>query len=173
MLSIMKQFLTEQKEEKQCPPGQHWCTKTLKCIPVGSGDGQGPRRKRPREEKEPQNERREVVKEPPVETGGDIELEKIKTAKEAVDMILNTIREKENELDSVPKEEPEEEMSSLKRDLGEALNKMSKAINESKYKAYFQSMLKKFGVTSPSQLKGDQKKKFFDAIERGWTGEKK
>jgi len=173
MLSIIKQFLTEQKEEKQCPPGQHWCTKTLKCIPVGSGDREGPRRKRPREDKEPQNERREVVKEPPVETDGDIEIEKIKTAKESVDMILNAIGEEENSLDVKPKEEPEEEMSAIKKELGESLAVINKLMNESNYKAYFQSMLKKFGVTSPSQLKDEQKKKFFDAIEKGWTSEKK
>jgi len=39
------------------------------------------------------------------------------------------------------------------------------------YKAFFNKMLKKFGVTSPSQLKGAEKKKFFKAIEDGWTKE--
>ncbi len=38
------------------------------------------------------------------------------------------------------------------------------------YKAYFDKMLKKYGVTSPAELKGDQKKKFFDEVDKGWKG---
>ena len=30
----------------ECPDGQQWCTKTKKCVPIGSGDGNGPRKKR-------------------------------------------------------------------------------------------------------------------------------
>jgi len=30
----------------ECPKGQQWCTKTKKCVPIGSGDGEGPRKKR-------------------------------------------------------------------------------------------------------------------------------
>ena len=32
------------------------------------------------------------------------------------------------------------------------------------YMKFFNSLLKKFGVDSPSELKGDKKKKFFDAL---------
>ena len=37
-------------EGKKCPPGQHVCPETGKCIPIGTGDGTGPRREpgRPR-----------------------------------------------------------------------------------------------------------------------------
>ena len=31
---------------KQCPEGQQWCSKTKKCVPIGSGDRNGPRKKR-------------------------------------------------------------------------------------------------------------------------------
>ena len=164
MLSILKQFVNEQ-EEQQCPKGQHWCTKTNKCIPIGSGDGEGPRRKRPR------NERRELVKEPPVEVDKDIELKKFKNAREALNMILGEaykVDEDENALDNAPEEEPEEEFDALKKDIAESL----KFINESKYQDYFKGMMKKFGVTKPSELKGDKKKEFFDAVDKGWTTEK-
>ena len=39
------------------------------------------------------------------------------------------------------------------------------------YQKFFKAMLKKFGVTEPDQLKGDEKKKFFDAIDAGWEGD--
>lgn len=38
-----------------------------------------------------------------------------------------------------------------------------------KYKDFFSSMMKKFGVNSPAQLDGDQKKKFFNSIHKGWA----
>ena len=40
------------------------------------------------------------------------------------------------------------------------------------YQKFFMSMLKKHGVTSPSQLKGDKKKKFFDDIDKKWKAKK-
>jgi hypothetical protein len=39
------------------------------------------------------------------------------------------------------------------------------------YQKFFNSILKKFGVDSPSELKGDKKKEFFDAIDKGWDGD--
>ena len=39
------------------------------------------------------------------------------------------------------------------------------------YKKFFDAALKKFKVSSPAELKGDQKKKFFDYIDKGWEGD--
>ena len=39
------------------------------------------------------------------------------------------------------------------------------------YQKFFNSMLKKFGVSSPSELEGKKKKEFFDAIDKGWDGD--
>jgi hypothetical protein len=39
------------------------------------------------------------------------------------------------------------------------------------YQKFFNSLLKKFGVSSPSELEGDAKKKFYDAIDKGWDGD--
>jgi len=33
------------EEEKKCPEGQQWCPIKKKCVPIGSGDRQGPRSK--------------------------------------------------------------------------------------------------------------------------------
>lgn len=38
------------------------------------------------------------------------------------------------------------------------------------YKKFFQSALKKFGVTSPAELKGDKEKEFYDYIDKNWKG---
>lgn len=38
------------------------------------------------------------------------------------------------------------------------------------YKKFFQSALKKFGVTSPAELKGDKEKEFYDYIDKNWDG---
>jgi hypothetical protein len=39
------------------------------------------------------------------------------------------------------------------------------------YQKYFKSILKRFGVDSPSELDDDKKKKFYDAIDAGWEGD--
>ena len=39
------------------------------------------------------------------------------------------------------------------------------------YKKFFDAALKKFKVSSPAELKGDQKKKFFDYIDKGWEAD--
>lgn len=40
------------------------------------------------------------------------------------------------------------------------------------YKKFFEKALKKFGVSSPSELEGDKKKEFFNYVDKNWTGEK-
>ena len=39
------------------------------------------------------------------------------------------------------------------------------------YKKFFNAALKKFKVSSPAELKGDQKKKFYDYIDAGWEAD--
>ena len=39
------------------------------------------------------------------------------------------------------------------------------------YKAFFAKALKKFGVSSQGDLKGDDKKKFYDYIDANWEGD--
>jgi hypothetical protein len=39
------------------------------------------------------------------------------------------------------------------------------------YQKFFNSLLKKFGVSSPSELEGDKKKQFYNAIDKGWDGD--
>jgi len=39
------------------------------------------------------------------------------------------------------------------------------------YQKFFQSALKKFGVKSPAELKGEKKKEFFDYVDKNWTGD--
>jgi phage FluMu protein Com len=54
--------------------------------------------------------------------------------------------------------------------VGEGADKDTKGDKEA-YQKFFQATLKKFGVTEPDQLKGDKKKEFFDAIDKGWKAD--
>jgi hypothetical protein len=42
---------------------------------------------------------------------------------------------------------------------------------QAKYKAFFAKALKKFGADSPSQLKGDKKKEFFDYVDANYEAD--
>ena len=42
---------------------------------------------------------------------------------------------------------------------------------QGKYKAFFAKALKKFGVDSPSELKGDKKKEFFDYVDANYEAD--
>ena len=43
---------------------------------------------------------------------------------------------------------------------------------ETEYQKYFQKKLDKYKVKSPSELEDADKKKFFEEVDKGWTGEK-
>jgi hypothetical protein len=40
------------------------------------------------------------------------------------------------------------------------------------YKTFFKKMLKKFGVNEPDELKGDKRKEFYNAVDKGWKADK-
>lgn len=42
--------------------------------------------------------------------------------------------------------------------------------NKGTYKEFVQKLLKKFNVTSPAELEGSEKKKYFDELDAGWDG---
>ena len=52
-----------------------------------------------------------------------------------------------------------------KQDLDEASG------DKEAYKKFFDAALKKFKVSSPAELEGDQKKKFYDYIDAGWEAD--
>jgi hypothetical protein len=57
--------------------------------------------------------------------------------------------------------------------LSDSLVEASKKVVESSaaYKKFFDSVLKKFGVTSPAELDGAKKKEFFAYVEDNWNSE--
>ena len=60
----------------------------------------------------------------------------------------------------------------MKRAQEPAPNQMAEASGDKEaYKKFFDAALKKFKVSSPAELKGDQKKKFYDYIDAGWEGD--
>jgi hypothetical protein len=42
--------------------------------------------------------------------------------------------------------------------------------DQAKYRKFFNSTLKKYGVSSPTELSGDKKKQFFNYIKSNWKG---
>ena len=57
----------------------------------------------------------------------------------------------------------------LSDDLLEASKKVIESSAE--YKKFFDSVLKKFNVTSPEELDGEKKKEFFDYIDNNWNSD--
>ena len=56
------------------------------------------------------------------------------------------------------------------------LKSIKESVNEATgdkeaYQKFFNKTLKKYGVKSPSELKGDDEKKFYDEIDAGWKGD--
>ena len=43
--------------------------------------------------------------------------------------------------------------------------------DKEEYMKFFAATLKKYGVKSPSELSDEDKKKFFDEIDKGWKGD--
>lgn len=61
-----------------------------------------------------------------------------------------------------------EEDESLKELIGKIIQEKAK-IGGKDYDDFFKSMLKKYNVKSSKDLSGDKKKKFFDAVDKGWN----
>ena len=60
--------------------------------------------------------------------------------------------------------------------LNEVYNRNEGAIEEATgdkeaYQKFFQSALKKFGVSSPAELKGPKEKEFYDYVDKNWKGD--
>lgn len=41
---------------------------------------------------------------------------------------------------------------------------------ETEYQKFFKKKLKEYDVNSPSELEGEEKKKFFDEVDKEWKG---
>jgi len=53
------------------------------------------------------------------------------------------------------------------------VRKINEFLNEgSSYQEFFNKKLQKYGVSSPSELSDEEKKKFFAEIDASWKGEK-
>lgn len=106
-----------------------------------------------------------------------------KTYKEMgrVDNILDEI---ENAVDTVPdqdipelQDDVEDELSKDERQKGMTVEQMMKdsvkrLVVEEDYREYFKSMLKNWNIKSPTELPEDKRKKFFNAVDKGWKAEK-
>ena len=90
--------------------------------------------------------------------------------KEEVDLEEAAVNPKDREeLDKSPSDTAKK----MKRAKDPAPNQMAEAQSGDKeaYKKFFDAALKKFKVSSPAELKDDQKKKFYDYIDKNWEGD--
>lgn len=58
----------------------------------------------------------------------------------------------------------------MKQTFREFLNE--KMDDKEAYQMYFDKMLKKYNVESPEDLSDEDKKKFFDEVDKGWKADK-
>ena len=77
--------------------------------------------------------------------------------------------------DDEDKEETDENIANFKGKKAKSFKK-DKKVDEASggkeaYQKYFNALLKKFGVKSAAELKGDEKKKFYDEVDAGWEGD--
>ena len=131
--------------DKECPKGQRWCPMKKKCIPVEDDEkGQGKRQGR--------GQGKGPMGVPTKEQ--NVMDETYKLVDDILDGNYKQVKVVESAMDMVD--------VILDMDLTEG----------SEYQEYFKGMLQKFGVKSPSQLKGEKKKQFFAAVSKGWKGKK-
>ena len=66
----------------------------------------------------------------------------------------------------------EDEVSSEGKSYRDGGELEADSVKEGTYEDFFQSALKKFGVSSPEDLSDDAKVKFFDYVDKNWTAKK-
>jgi hypothetical protein len=57
------------------------------------------------------------------------------------------------------------------RNLTGFINEAEKSKKQKEYQEFFDKKLKKYGVDSPAKLSDEEKKKFFDEVDKGWKGD--
>ena len=158
-----------------------------KCVPEGHEKGKG------------QKQQKGQTKGPIGKPKGVKEMDTIKEAMDLVDVILtgdygthkkiqeaddaadNVLDEVENKLEN----EPDEDLAQLHQDVVDELTKdevtpleetiavsISRLIREEDYREFFKKMMKKHGVSNPSELDGEKKKAFFNTVDREWKAKK-
>jgi hypothetical protein len=105
----------------------------------------------------------------------------IEEKNERVDGRTKQYREHRKKLESA-RQRREEKKKSVNEEQGfsdEELEEMSDDEDEvyeasgdkEAYQKFFQKALKKFGVKSPAELKGDKEKEFYDYVDKNWKGD--
>ncbi|MCD6435669.1 MAG: hypothetical protein J7L15_04715 [Clostridiales bacterium] len=92
------------------------------------------------------------------------------------DLIQTAAEKKYTEFEVQAKAILQQKVATALQDKG-YFDRLSNAQNEktldekSGYKEFMTKKLKKFGVKSPAELEGSDKKKFFDEIDKEWEGD--
>ena len=95
---------------------------------------------------------------------------KKKKKEEDVEIDEAAVNPKEREeLDKAPSDTAKKIKKAKEPEPGQMAEAQSGGKEE--YQKFFNSALKKFKVNSPAELKGDDKKKFYDYIDKNWEGD--
>jgi hypothetical protein len=172
-------------KRKRCPNGYRWCPITKKCILNTEEDPRGKGRRLARGQGEgpigtPYKEASDLV---------DMILDNNYSSSKDIAEVDRILDEVENQLDNVP----DQDIESLHDDVVDELSKddtqkeegqeetsveesMKNAvrllISEEEYRDFFKDMLRKWNITSPSDLEGDKKKEFFNVVDKEWKAKK-
>jgi len=178
--------------KKECPKNYRWCPIEKKCVPNDEEKGKGKRQGRG-QGKGPMGTPQKVQEAFDLLDAilvGDYQV--YKTLQEMEDLLDEFLDEVENKIDNIPdqnlpelqqdvesdiggtdSDEPEEAAADEKPQIENILLKTTKRlIKEEEFRTYFKGMMKKWKITSPTQLSDEKKKEFFSAVDKGWNAKK-
>lgn len=188
------------EKQKRCPKGYIWCPVTKKCKTkeemagkqqgrrIGRGQGQGPIGM-------PYKEAEELVDEILIGTPSSIRfMREVDNILDEVENELDNVPDQDIQdlyddvSDELSKDEKQkqhkkhEEMETPEHERAEhegepsveesMKNAVQLLVKEEDYREFFKGMLKKWNISSPSDLDGDKKKEFFNVVDKEWKAKK-
>jgi hypothetical protein len=95
----------------------------------------------------------------------------IEEADDRMDGRTKEYKEHRKKLESVRTRREDKSVKTEEVEVDEEVKLDEASGDKEAYKKFFNAALKKFKVSSPAELKGDQKKKFYDYIDAGWEAD--
>jgi len=180
------------KNNKSCPKGQRWCPTEKKCIPDDDNKGKGQRQGKgqgkgpigiPLKTKieEATNLVDLILKEDPALYKAIIKsnkiLDEVENKLEVPNQDIEQLQQDVSSEISKDEEQKETEDAIIEEPINKPIEEMMKhtvklLITEESYRDFFKAKLRKWKIKSPGELSDEEKKKFFNEIEREWTKDK-
>jgi hypothetical protein len=170
------------KNKNKCPEGQRYCPISKKCIPDDDNKGKG-RRQGKGQGKGPigvpyKNKLEEAIELVDIILSKNISLyEAYKKSDKIINKIkdnLNKMEKEEKETENKKEEETENKKEEEKEENNKSIEEQMKhtvqlLVTEESYRNFFKNKLKKWNIKSPAELNKEDKKKFFDEVDKEWN----